>query len=393
VFLQQAPKSGVLLRRARVELAGWMGPFYYDISGDFATPPPAGADPVAPSSLAAADDYLAVAPFGDLLIVQAGQFDVPFTMENRTPDMYTDFIEKSLAVRALGVPQIKDVGIMVHGADVNRRFNYAAGVFNGDGPNFRNVDNQVDFIGRAVVAPFSGAHIEGLRRLALGGSAWYGQHVNGLPLPAQTTPGGFEFLSPRWTTGQDAIPMELHQQGRMLAFAGEINLPLGSSFGLRGEGVFKQQELIEADISLASEGTITSRGIAHLQGIAGYGEMYLWLMGDERMLPRPGLELPQRLTTISSIDDEQPQGVMVAVRAEVLKEDMTGNASVNGNPNIATTRVISGTLVINYWYGRRVRISASYNGNLFQGTSESVKAIISNGALEHELLLRFGAAL
>jgi hypothetical protein len=121
--------------------------------------------------------------------------------------------------------------------------------------------------------------------------------------------------------------------------------------------------------------------------------MYLWLMGDERMLPRPGLELPQRLTTISSIDDEQPQGVMVAVRGEVLKEDMTGNASVNGNPNIATTRVISGTLIINYWYGRRVRISASYNGNLFQGTSESVKAIISNGALEHELLLRFGAAL
>jgi hypothetical protein len=157
--------------------------------------------------------------------------------------------------------------------------------------------------------------------------------------------------------------------------------------------VFKQQELVEADISRAAEGTITPKGTARLQGIAGYGEMYLWLLGDERMLPRPGLELPLRLRSVAAVDAEPPQGVMVALRGEVLKEDMTGNASVNGNPNIATTRVISGAAVINYWYGRRVRISASYNANLFQGTSESVKAIISNGALEHELLLRFGASL
>ncbi len=394
VFLQQQPKSGVFVRRARVELAGWMGPFYFNMGGDFAALPPPGADPVLPSALATTDDYLAFAPAGDLFILQAGQFSAPFMMENRTQDMYLDFIERSLTVRALGVPTHKEVGLMVYGADARRTFHYALGIFNGDGPNFRNVDNQVDFIGRLVLAPFARSGIEGLRQVSVGVSAWYGQHLSGLPFPAQSTAGGFRFLDPAWSAGQSAVPMELHQDGAMLALAGEVNLPLGNVIGLRGEAVFKKQDLIEADISLAGQGMLRRTGLAHLQGIGAYGELYLWLMGDQRLLPRPGLELPLRLSAIAAVDQEPPQGVMVALRGEVIKEDMTGNVSVNGNPNLATTRVVSGAAVINYWYGRRVRLSASYTVNLFDGTSESVKAIISNqGRLEHELLFRFGAGL
>src|SRR3954452_8234638 len=34
LFPRQTPKSGVFIRRAHLELAGWMGPmFYFDISG------------------------------------------------------------------------------------------------------------------------------------------------------------------------------------------------------------------------------------------------------------------------------------------------------------------------------------------------------------------------
>ena len=40
---------------------------------------------------------------------------------------------------------------------------------------------------------------------------------------------------------------------------------------------------------------MTPLGAATLKGLAGYGEMWLWLVGDERMLPAPGLELPDRI--------------------------------------------------------------------------------------------------
>ena len=46
---------------------------------------------------------------------QVGQFDAPFTLENRTSDKYFDFMERSLAVRAFAVPNNKEDGIMLWG--------------------------------------------------------------------------------------------------------------------------------------------------------------------------------------------------------------------------------------------------------------------------------------
>jgi len=41
VLLDQSVKSGFTLKRVRLELAGWIGPgVYYNIAGDFASPPP-----------------------------------------------------------------------------------------------------------------------------------------------------------------------------------------------------------------------------------------------------------------------------------------------------------------------------------------------------------------
>jgi len=400
LFPRQVPKSGAFVRRAHLELAAWLGPmFYVDASGDFASePPPATPDPVLPSALATADDYVAFAPMGDLIIVQAGQFDAPFTMENRTLDPYTDFIERSLAVRVLGVPTQKEVGLMVHGLVWDERLHYSLGVFNGDGPNFRNVDNQVDVIGRAFIAPFAASSAAGIRRISVGVSGWYGQHLSGLPFPTQTTAGGFKFFDPTWTSGQGtptnpATKYELHQYGRMLAGAAEANVPIGSTLGLRGEFVYKDQVMAEDDITNLAQGMITTMGAVELRGLAGYGEVYFWLVGDERQLPRPGLEQPLRLPAIPVMDAPPEQGLMLALRGEFVKEDMTTNRPILGDPNVATTRVVAGSVGLNYWYGRRVRASVNYVLNQFSGTTESVKSIAAAGAFEHELLLRLGASL
>ena len=130
---------------------------------------------------------------------------------------------------------------------------------------------------------------------------------------------------------------------------------------------------------------------ARLQGLGGYGELWLWLVGDDRLLPEPGYELPVRLRQLP----ERPggEGLMVAVRGDFIKEDFTSTLPAVGDPNTATTRVIAVSAAVNYWYSRRVRVSANYVANILGGTSETIKAAAAPGSLEHELLLRFAMSL
>ncbi len=387
-FRQQTPKSGAFVRRARVELRGWLGPlFYFDVSGDFAPAPPAGTD-VAPSALPATDEYLAFSPFADRLIIQAGQFDVPFTLENRTSDAYTDFIERAMVARSLGAPRNKEVGVMVAGLLGDGRFYYSAGLFNGEGPEFRNLDNQSDTIGRLVATPFALGD-RWWSRWSIGGSFWYGNHVLGPEAAVQATPGGMVFFEPHWTSGQTTPQSyELHEQGTATAFGGELNLPIGNRFGLRGEVVWKRQHLAEDD---TSQGLATPVGAATLDGISGYGELWFWLLGDDRLLPAPGLELPMRIG--SSEHPRLTEGLQLAVRGEVLKENLTSDNQTLGDPGIATTRVTSGTLGVNYWRGRFVRLSANYIVNEWSGTSITVMELAAAQKFEQEFLLRFAMSL
>ncbi|HEX3694329.1 MAG TPA: porin [Polyangia bacterium] len=389
----QSVKSGFTLRRVRLELAGWIGPgVYYTIAGDFASPPPTVADPVTQSFLATTDDYVALAPLGDLAILQAGQFDAPFTLENRISDRYTDFIERSLTVRAVGAPTNKEVGVMLHGTDDRHLGYYSAGVFNGEGPNFRNLDNQFDLIARGFFAPFGLLSVDRLKAITLGGSVWRGRHLNGLAFQSQTTAGGFVFFNPRWTTGRAPISdVELHQQGRVLAYAFEFDAPLTHRLGLRAEYVSRHQQLAEADIDTTGSGMLRTLGNATVDSFAAYGELWFWIVGDDTLLPRPGVELPVRLAAVN--DGAAADGLMVALRAEFLKEDLVSDTPAIADPNVATTRVMAGTFGVNYWYSKRFRFSLNYTLNAFHGTTENIRVIVASTPYVHELLLRLAIAL
>ena len=380
-------RSGFSLRRGRLELAGWLGPaFYFDVAGDFVPadgPPSTGGPPPT-------DAYVAFAPQGDLFIVQAGRFDAPFSLENRTLDPYLPFVERSLVVRTLAAPYNKDLGVMVHGTDDARSIYYSGGVFNGDGPALRNGDNRVDLIGRVSVAPFARTSLGLLHEASLGASAWYGQRAAGQTFPTQATPGGFAFFVPTWTMGQmPPINFDLLESGSTLTLGGELNLPIGHRFGLRGEGVLKQQDLAEAVISTDGTPPMT-RGRAHLRGFGGYGEAWVWLMGDDRLLPRPGFELPKRLGRL--VEPTAEQGLMLTARGEMLQEDLT-SPSNNADPNLATTRLVTATLGLNYWYGRRVRATLNYGVTFLSGTTENIKMLQATSKTEQEVLLLLGMGL
>ena len=216
----KVPNDTFLLRRARLEVGGWIGGFvYFWLAGDFAQGPPAAAAPVAPANLATTDDYVALAPWKNLVILQVGQYDAPFTLENRTSDKYFDFMERSITVRAFGIPDNKEMGAMLHGFNDARNFYYSLALVNGDGQNFKNADNHFDWMGRAWIAPFSFTGEGPLHDVEIGASFWTGDRANTLALPNQTTQGGFTFLNMGSFTagsGGTTSTYQLRQVGRLI---------------------------------------------------------------------------------------------------------------------------------------------------------------------------------
>jgi hypothetical protein len=353
--------------------------------------------------VALADDYVAVALWRELATVQVGQFDAPFTLENRTSDRYLDFMERSLTVGAVGVPDNKEVGAMIHGHDRGGRFLYSYGVFDGDGPGRLNLDHQFDSIGRAWIAPFafaSNGDPSGggpLRNLAIGGSLWLGDREDTLALAPQTTQGGEPFAAfssysatPTGTNGLRTV--QLRQVGLLRAFAGELDLPVRHRFDARAELVWRHSPLSEVDVTDPNARVIL--GGANLIAWAGYAQLSFWLLGDDRVISeRAGVEpfLPRLRTPIW----RPSRGLMIALRAERVIEHVTYEsdaASRNiADPAVGSTRVTSFQVGLNYWESRRFRATLNYGFYQFDGDTLYVQQLANSNA--HEVAFRLAVAL
>jgi phosphate-selective porin len=390
------PKHSFLLRRARLELSGWVDQLvFWTIQGDFAAGVPAAAAPVTPSYLSTTDDYIAIAPWNNLAIFQVGQYDAPFTLENRTSDKYFDFMERSLTVRAFGIPDNKQIGAMIHGWNDPRNFFYSIGYFNGDGQNFKNVDNNVDLMMRAWVAPMSFMGEGPLHDATIGGSFWTGNRSNTLPLLNQTTQGGFTFLSFsqfNLVNGMTTTPYQFRQVGRQYSAAGELNVPFDHKFGARYEIVWKHNPL-SAD-SIATNGTGTIQGGADLKGYSMYGQLWFWVLGDDRIIgDQQGLEPFPRFKKFGIRPPQQ--GVMLTTRLEYLNEKLTldpdAAALMLPSSAIGRTKVTSWELGVNYWRSKRFRATFNYILNHFGGDTPFITGLKSKN--EHEFAARLGIAL
>ena len=394
----KTPNNTYLLRTARVDLGGWVGPWvFFFLSGEFAAGPPAAAAPVAPANLSTADEYVALAPWKNLAILQVGQFNAPFTLENRIGSKYTDFMERSITVRAFGIPDNREMGAMLHGFNEDRVFYYSIGNFNGDGQNFKNADNHFDWMGRAWFAPLALAGPGPLHDVEIGASFWTGERANTLAPASQTTQGGFTFLN---TAAFTATPtgsttsqsFQLRQNGRLNAFAVEVNAPIAHRLGLRGEFVWRHSPLSEE--SIASNGTGTVVGGADLKGYSLYGQASFWLIGDDRIVgDQQSVGGFPRFTKfgVHRIQD----GLVLLLRYEhldeTLSEDGTAAALNLGNKAVGQTKVDSGQFGINYWHSRRYRATFNYVVNRFGGTTPFITTLPS--AYEQEFLFRLAIAL
>lgn len=409
----QRPRDTIFIRRARAEFNGTvLKHFDYMLAGEFAS------IPIMFQSAQISDVFVNVnyTPWAN---IQIGQFDAPFTLENRTVDKYIDFMERSITVRSFAVPMNKEIGVMVHGLAPQRFLRYELGVFNGDGGNVRNPDNHFDVIGRAYFAPLAlltrASATRWLSEIWVGGSFWFGQRVD-VPydaFPPLSSNAAVVFVPPVFGNGNRLVP-----NGQILKWAIEVNVPIGP-IGWRFELVRSERDGIGIYRPMATDAANNvplSRALSaniNRRGTSFYLQMWYWILGSPSMLPTPGQEIPQRWAGFKKGKESFPIGLYVSARYERMfaehEEIPQEGLSLSDEQRaiLGNVSVDSFGLAVNLWLSRHVRFSANYFLNYLDGNMPVISGDVRfppAGPLmqptypfyrtpEHEVLFRAAFAL
>jgi phosphate-selective porin len=167
IFQESGKHNSFDIRRARIDLKGSVTPFFsYRLQADLVDKPKM------------IDAYGEI-KLADYFSITAGQFKIPFSMENLTSSNKLEMIDRSQVVEALaarskdviGNQNGRDIGIQVGGTFLKVRempvIEYRLGVFNGSGINVADTaNNEKDVSGRLVFMPVKG--------LSFGGSFYSG---------------------------------------------------------------------------------------------------------------------------------------------------------------------------------------------------------------------------
>ena len=135
------------------------------------------------------DGYLEFTRWKELNL-RGGQFRVPYSRHQLTPEFYGQFVDYA-ATDSLFAPA-RDVGLMVYGSaggEDSDLFEYSFGVFDGEGENFTNDDEGLLYAARFGISPFGAvSYVESdlgkseSFRLALAVNGWLHEdddHVGG----------------------------------------------------------------------------------------------------------------------------------------------------------------------------------------------------------------------
>src|SRR5881398_2012414 len=159
-FGQTALKDRFRLRRARINLTGdFAENFDFKMEGDFENSD--GTSPSNRTDFSGTDIWLNWHQFPGAQI-KVGQYKAPFGLEQLTPDTSLFIIERSLPTGAI-TPE-RQIGVELWGKaftnvwpEQKDLLTYYAGIFNGNGRNINNNDNNnFMYVGRLELVPFKG---------------------------------------------------------------------------------------------------------------------------------------------------------------------------------------------------------------------------------------------
>lgn len=104
----------------------------------------------------------------DWLNLHVGQYKSPFGREELTSSSKIDTMERSAVTNAIA--PTRQVGTSVSGDLFDGFLWYHAGIFNGNGINTRNDDNNFLYVGRVVLTPFEGKLMDQDAKFEVGGN-------------------------------------------------------------------------------------------------------------------------------------------------------------------------------------------------------------------------------
>lgn len=381
----------LFLRRIRLEVAGdFLERFSFQLGGELATQPlsnangktetaagKAGQDPTADTArFAAVQSAGSSAQVADAWInyrncaclnFQFGQYQAPFSMENRTSNNNHPWIERNVAIRGFVVPTSKETGLTVWGELGGKLLNYQVGVFGGDGQNRPQVDSRVDVIGRVFSRPLSKGKGP-LAKAQIGASARYGQRDDdyvGYDVSAITSGQGWSLWTP---TYKDSESRTVHviPSGKQTAFGGELWVPLfGDRVVVQGEAYYVANDTREA---LDGYQLTNTERLGRMRGLGWYGQLSVWPTGKPLVAGEPG-----NSSRPTHVDFEKPVKVESGLEllAIVAGIDATyAGAARQGEPDAKTPgsttnpaqdiQIREYGVGMNYWYTRHVRLSVNY---------------------------------
>lgn len=400
-------KPTFLLRRVRPEVSGEvLNTFVFFISGEFgasaidnargtnetsAAAPGASpsamtarfADPETPRVSAAPADVFVGAHFLDgLFNAQFGQFDAPFTMENRTSDKYLPFLERSMAVRAVGVPTNKEIGLMLWGETKKRHLFYSVGLFNGEGQNRINLDGRGEVMARVFAHPLAAMKkLKGLEDAQVGMSFRWGSRDPNTVLynyPAMATQGGFAFWNPMYRTDGGGFA-HIIPSGDQVGLAWELRIPY-RMFDLTSELIYIDNNTREALEGF--QATNTER-LGHLFGTSAYIQLGAWPIGTRDVNGKPGYQNFPHVDFSKPDPIEPKQALQVLARYEMVNLAYHSNtrggavANTNADGNIVAHGIQFGA---NYWFTKHIRLSANYEYYLFPDSGPATPTMMGGPA-------------
>jgi hypothetical protein len=401
-------RDTIFIKRARLGIAGTIARgIDFRLEAELASL-------AAPGQYATLADASVLINYTKYLKLEAGQFYVPLTLENMTSENYTDFMEKAAAVR-LVQPLPRDTGGMLLGELPRALGRWYVGVFNGDGQNTKNLDNEPAVAGRLFVAPLSllARPPAWLEEIWVGGSFWWQQadNVAGGVAPSTsgpttgdlqpiTTQGNFTIFNPVFANGtdanKDAIRAHLAPNGTTLKYAFELNVPLFARYGLRSEYTHERIDIREYDDVNPGNGNLT-RTAAVTGSLAGWGtyvEAYAWIGGPIEV-DKPGLySLPH--WTGYRPPPAPRWALQLAAKYEHVEWNVSGLAAKD--PAVGRYALDVFELGANLWVTRHARLMINYLYNYVGNFDAKLAAVQLQKNLyfknaEQELLLRLDVHL
>ena len=282
--------------------------------------------------------------------VRIGQYKAFFSREYLTSFADVDTIKRAMITDSGGINPKYDIGVSVWSPKVfNGLLWYGVGVFNGNGANNSDTNDDKDVIGRVVLNPFAPTDISFMKGLSFGGSFQYGRETPTQTQSGPKTPTNWQFFQ------------NVSFRGERMRYGAEAAYTLGP-FKLQAELIYQSLEREkQVRVDRTTHEIVSSGG--KLIDAPDYNEWGWYVLGT--YFPwgnsTKGLQLVARYEFMDADDDKAAD--------KYLKANPTGKNSPDANSvdnpygNALDFRGNSAevvTLGFNYFISWNIRLAFNY---------------------------------